>query len=394
MDADGLPLTDREREAVQRGRALARSEIAPHAAAWEHAGSALPRSVFRAYAEAGLMGLEVSGARGGSGLGYLCKIGLAETMARTCLPSTFALNLAQGMATRIAREGSESQVRRHLPGLVRGERIGAISLSEPGAGSDFSAIATRAERVAGGWRLYGTKAWVTNGTHADLALVYAQTEPGSGASGIASFLVELRAEGVSRAADAPLIGGHAIGAATIALDGAFVADDDLFAPPGQAFKRALTGITGARIHVSAMVCGIVADSLAQAVDHVRMRHSFGRPLIEHQGLRWSLADVATGLEAARGLTYRAAHRIVAKADATLAAAHAKRFSADMALAGVAACMQAMGGVGLRADLPFGRHLAAARIAAYVDGTTEMMRDRIGADLARRRGGPSAPEARR
>ncbi|MCJ2135798.1 acyl-CoA dehydrogenase family protein [Methylobacterium sp. J-026] len=394
MEADGLLLSAQEREAVRRGRALALSEIAPHAAAWEHAGSALPRPVFRAYAEAGLIGLEVSRQRGGSGLGYLCKIGLAEAMARTCLPSTFALNLAQGMATRIEREGSESQVRRHLPSLICGERIAAVSLSEPGAGSDFSAIATRAERAAGGWRLHGTKAWVTNGAHADLALVYAQTEPGSGAAGIASFLVELHADGVSRVADVPLIGGHAIGAATIVLDGVFVADDDLFAPPGQAFKRALTGITGARIHVSAMACGIVTDSLARAVDHGRVRHSFGRPLIEHQGLRWSLADVATGLEAARALTYSAAQRIAAGADATLAAAHAKRFSADMALSGVAACMQAMGGVGLRADLPFGRHLAAARIVAYVDGTTEMMRDRIGADLARRRGGRLNPEAPR
>ena len=394
MEVDGLPLTDRERDAVRRGRALALSEIAPHVAARERSGAALPRSVFRAYAEAGLIGLEVSDERGGSGLGYLCKIGLAETMARTCLPSTFALNLAQGMATRIEREGSESQVRRHLPGLVRGERIAAISLSEPGAGSDFSAITTRAERATGGWRLHGTKAWVTNGAHADLALVYAQTEPGSGPAGIASFLVELQADGVSRAADVPLIGGYAIGAATIGLDGVFVADDDLFAPPGQAFKRALTGITGARIHVSAMACGIVADSLAHAVNHGRIRHSFGRPLIEHQGLRWSLADVATGLEAARALTYRAAHRVAAGADATLAAAHAKRFSADMALTGVAACMQAMGGVGLRADLPFGRHLAAARIVAYVDGTTEMMRDRIGADLARPRGDRPNPEAPR
>lgn len=394
MEADGLPLTPPEREAVQRGRALALSAIAPHAAAWEHAGSALPRAVFQAYAEAGLMGLEVSGARGGSGLGYLCKIGLAEAMAGTCLPSTFALNLAQGMATRIEREGSESQVRRHLPALLRGARIAAVSLSEPGAGSDFSAIATRAERVPGGWRLHGTKAWVTNGVHADLALVYAQTEPGSGAAGIASFLVALEAAGVARAADAPLVGGHPIGAATIVLDGAFVADDDLFAPPGQAFKRALTGITGARVHVSAMACGIVADSLARAIAHARVRHSFGRPLIDHQGLRWSLADVATDLAAARALTYAAAERIAAATDATLAAAHAKRFSADMALSGVAACMQAMGGAGLRADLPFGRHLAAARIAAYVDGTTEMMRDRIGADLARRRGGRPAPEGQR
>lgn len=389
MAEDGLALTDLEREAVGRARALSEAEIAPHAGAWERAGMALPRAVFRAYAEAGLCGLEVSRRRGGSGLGYRCKIAVAEAMARTCMPSAFALNLAQGMATRIEREGSDSQIRRHLPALLRGERVAAIALSEPCGGSDFSAIATRAVAVPGGWRLDGTKAWVTNGTHADLALVYAQTEPGGGAAGIASFLVDLHAAGVSRTPDAPLVGGHAMGAATIALEGVFVPDEELFAPPGQAFKRALNGITGARVHVAAMACGIVAGSLAVAVDHCGARRSFGRPLLDHQGLRWILADVATALEAARGLTYRAAGLIAEGADATLAAAQAKRFSADMALSGVAACMQAMGAVGLRADLPFGRHLVAARIAAYVDGTTEMMRDRIGASLAKRYGGAAA-----
>ena len=134
----------------------------------------------------------------------------------------------------------------------------------------------------------------------------------------------------------------------------------------------------------------MAECLACAVDHAGERHSFGRPLLDHQGLRWGLADVATSLEAARALTDRAARLIAAGADATLAAAHAKRFCADAALSGVSACMQAMGAAGLRADLPFGRHLAAARIAAYVDGTTEMMRDRIGASLAKRYGGRGAP----
>ncbi len=389
MAEDALAPTGRERDAVLRAQALARAEIAHHAARWEREATALPRAVFRAYAEAGLRGREVSRERGGAGLGYPTKIAVAEAMARTCMPSAFALNLAQGMATRIEREGSQSQIRRWLPDLVSGGRIGAISLSEPGAGSDFSAITTRAELVPGGWRLDGAKAWVTNGTHADLALVYAQTQPDGGAAGIASFLVDLHAPGVSRAAEAPLLGGHAIGAAALILEGVFVPADDLFAPAGTAFKRALTGITGARVHVSAMACGIVAECLACAVDHAGKRFSFGRPLLDHQGLRWSLADVATSLEAARTLTDRAARLIAAGGDATLAAAHAKRFCADAALSGVSACMQAMGAAGLRADLPFGRHLAAARIVAYVDGTTEMMRDRIGTSLGKRYSGREA-----
>ena len=382
-----MPLPPHEAELVVRARDFAARTIAPDAAAWDAVPGGLPRTVIGEYAALGLAALQVSPARGGSGASYACRLRVAEAIAAVCFPTAFALNNLQGAVTRMEREGDADQVARYLPDLVSGARIAAPSLSEPGAGSDFAAIATRAVPVDGGWRLDGEKAWVTNGVLADQLVLYAQTEPGSGSRGIASFLVDLHAAGVTRQPAEELAGGGAIGACSVRLDAVFVPGTDLFAAPGQAFKRGLTSITGARVHVAAMVCATVEAALRLAVAHAGRRHSFGRPLLAHQGLRWQLADVATRLEAVRLLVDRAAGLVETGADAQVEAAMAKKASAEMAGPAVAACMQAMGAEGLRIAHPFGRHLVAARIAAFVDGTTEMMNERVGAALSARYGAP-------
>ena len=384
-DQSRLPLNERERDLVATAAAFARRSLAPHAATWEVERRPLPRPVFQEWARLGLMTLQVSPEAGGQGASFFCKVAIAEELARTCMPSCFALINAQGSVTRMEREGKPDQQRRYLPRLMTGEIICAPSMTEPGAGSDFAALATTAVKVPGGWRLDGAKAWVTNGTHADLVVLYAQTEPGSGASGIASFFVDLGGRGVTREPAYRLCGGHAVGAAAIGLRDVFVPDEDLLAPAGKAFKSALTTVSAARTHVSAMACGIVAGALERAVGYAHERQSFGRPLIKHQGLRWSLADVATELEAARSLTYRAAHVIARGDDATLAAAQAKHYSAEMAVRSVKACMQAMGAAGLGEEEPFGRYLSSALLTCYADGTTQMQQERIGALLGQHYG---------
>ncbi len=385
MTALEPPLSERDQALVDAAARFAHDVLAPHAAEWERDRRPLPRDVFRRYAAAGFSGLQVAAAQGGQGASYLCKIRVAEVMARTCMAATFALNNTQSSILRLVQDGTPDQIARYLPGLVSGDLVCAPSLTEPDAGSDVLAMTTLATKAEGGWRLNGTKAWVTNGAHADLLILYAQTEPGSGAVGIASFIVDLQAPGVVRSRVYAMMGGSAIGAAEITFDDVFIPAGDLAAAPGQAFKTAMRGITAARTHVAAMANGIVAACLDRAVDHAGQRMAFGRRLIDHQGLRWSLADVATRLEASRLLTLRAALRIEAGRDATFEAAQAKCFATDMAAPSVAACMQAMGAIGLNDDQPFGRHLAAARIAAYVDGTTEMQRDRIGVMLGSRYG---------
>ncbi len=333
------------------------------------------------WVDLGLNRLQVSSARGGFGADFHVKLRVAEAIAAVCFPSAFALINMQGSVTRMEREGSAAQIERYLPGLISGEIICAPALTERGAGSDFGAIATRAAKVPGGWRLKGEKAWITNGVRADQLILYAQTDPGAGLRGIASFIVDMRAPGVERLPAERLVGGAAIGAAGVRLTDVFVADDDLFAAPGAAFRRALTGITGARIHVAAMICATTESALRLAVAYAGERAAFGQLLFSHQGLRWGLVDVATDLAAARQLVAHAAGLFEAGADAQVAAAFAKKFAAEIAARGIMACQQVLGAAGLRAEYPFGRHLAAARIAALVEGSTEMMNERISRFIA-------------
>jgi alkylation response protein AidB-like acyl-CoA dehydrogenase len=168
-----------------------------------------------------------------------------------------------------------------------------------------------------------------------------------------------------------MLGGHAIGVNRVSFDGCLVPEIAMLAGPGAGFRAAMQGIDFARTVLSAMCCGILRDSLDCALAYAAERQAFGRPVAGFQGLQWQLADVATDLEAARLLTYEAARLLDGGGPATAAAAHAKKFSSRVALAGIVQCMQAMGAAGLRSQWPFGRHLAGAKIAQYLDGTTEI-----------------------
>lgn len=385
--AEELPLAADEARLLEAARDFSRREIGPNAARWERERS-YPRAAIRAAAALGLARIQVPAAHGGMELRFRAKLRVIEEMARDDFAFAFALVNTHNAASRLAHDGNDSQRARYLDGLMRGELIGAVSLTEPGAGSDFPAIATRAERVPGGWRLNGEKAWLTNGAAVDVVLVYAQTEAKAGAKGIAAFVVDARRAGFERGAPYALAGAHALGAAGFRLRDYFSADEDLFYAPGAAFKSALGSITGARIYVAAMCCGMLEESLALALARARVRSTFGRPLMERQGLRWMLADAATDLQAARLLAYRAARLLEAGADAVPAAAHAKKFAARIAEQRLPQCMQLFGAEGLMDTHPIGRHIAAARVAHYADGSTEIQNERIAAQLER--GVPGEP----
>lgn len=379
--AEELPLSPAESQLLDAARAFSRREVAPNAARWERE-RAYPRDTLRAAAALGLTRIQIPAAAGGLDLRYRAKLRIMEEIARDDFAFAFALVNTHNAATRLARDGNDSQRARYLDGLLRGELIGAVSLTEPGAGSDFPAIRTRAERVAGGWRLNGEKAWLTNGAAVDVIVVYAQTDASAGGKGIAAFVVDARRAGFERGPAYGLAGAHALGAAGFKLTDYFAADADLFYAPGTAFKTALASITGARIYVAAMCCGMVEEALTLALARARARSTFGEPLIKRQGLRWMLGDVATDLEAARLLSYRAARLLEAGEDAVLAAAHAKKFATRMAEQRLPQCMQVFGAEGLMEAHPLGRHLAAARVAHYADGTTEIQNERIAAYLER------------
>jgi len=364
-----MTMTDADAAALARN--FAATHIEPHAEAWER-DRRLPREAITAAAGAGLCDLLVPEALGGKALGIAGLAAVMEALAAGDTGLAFSLAVHNNLAGAIGRRGTAGQRDRHLGPMARGERLGAFLLTEPGAGSDAAAIATTATRQGDGWVLTGEKAWVTNATDADLLNVYAQTEPGAGPRGIAAFLVSADQPGVERLPGYHMFGAHSTGAGGFCFDGVALAADQLFIPPGEAFRAAMAAIDLARVVVAAMCTGMLRRALAIAVDYVRERRAFGAPLADQQGLRWMLADVATDIEATAALTAVAAEAIDADApDRAVRAAHAKKFATRAAMAGLSTCMQALGASGFRQDRPLARHLAAAKMTEYLDGTTEI-----------------------
>jgi len=366
-------------QAIEAARAFVAEHVRPQAAAWERAERD-SRDSLPAAAKPGLLGLQVPVAFGGSGLSFTCKMRVAELLAAADFGFAMSLINTHNVADDLAREASAEVALRYVPDLLSGRRIGCTALTEPGAGSDFAAIETRARTVAGGWRLDGRKAWITNAAHADVLVVYAQTEPGSAAAGIAAFVVDASRAGFHREPRTSVSAVRSMGTGGFRLERYLCRDDEMLHPPGQAFKRALHAINGARVYVAAMCCGMVADGMRLASAYGRQRRTFGKSLHEHQGWRWSLANAAIDLDAARALADAAAERIDAGSDVQGAAARAKIFATRMAQEHLAALLHAMGAEGLHEQYPLVRHLAAVQVAGLVDGSTEMLLERVAREI--------------
>lgn len=376
-------LTPAELAAVATAQQFGQREVAPRAAGWElerrHTSELL-----RAACSLGLGKIEVPAHRGGLGLRYSAKLRVAEELAGYDFGFAFSLVNHHNATLRVALAETEL-ARRLLPAMLAGDLIGCAAYTEPGHGSDLSHLQTTATKVEGGWRLAGRKAWITNAAVAGVFLTLAQTDPSAGGRGLATFLVEADRPGFGRDEPYALPGGHAIGAGGFRLDDFFVPDEALLDPPGTALRRSLTGINGARTYVAAMCGGMLESALVIAMGYASRREAFGQKLIEFQGLRWSLVDAETDLAALRLLAYHAARQIEAGQDATQAAARAKKFAGERTLPHLAGCLQAMGAHGLLEEHPLSRHLAAAKIACFTDGTTEMMNERLGKLLVARFG---------
>jgi len=379
-----MPLTDAEQQLITQTEALARAQVTPHAARWERerriGHEALPSAV-----ALGLTRLQVPVSHGGLGFSFSCKARMTEVLAAADFGFAMSLVNTHNVAVVLARQATPAMAARHLADVMAGRVLGCTALSEPGAGSDFAAITTRATRTPGGWRIDGAKAWITNAAEAGVVVLYAQTDPGSGGRGIASFIVDARRAGCVREPAFALGGQHSIGTGGFRLDGYLATEDELLAPPGQAFKAALGSINGARTYIAAMCCGMVGEALRVVQAYGQQRHSFGQPLAAHQGWRWRLAEAGSELAACRAMVAQAAHAIDAGADAQLPAAQAKLLATRMADRQLPALAQAMGAEGLREQHPFSRHLVGARVANFVDGSTEMLLERIAAVMARGQG---------
>ncbi len=375
-------LTSSEQRMIDAAADFAAGVIAPNAAAWEQQ-RCLPPEGIRPAAQAGLTGLLLAEAEGGYGLSKTAMARVMEELSMADMAYAFVLVVHNNFMNAIAQAGSQAQRERYLPGMLSGECLGAFLLTEPQSGSDAANVTTTARRDDGGWILNGAKAWITSAASADLLSVYAQTDAAQGWRGIATFLIAADHPGVIREAPYSTMGAHVMGTGGFRFEDCRLSDDAVLYPPGEGFKGAMAGIDLARANVAAMCCGMMANSLDVALAHAANRRAFGQRVLDFQGLQWQLADVATDLHAARLMAYTATRAIDAGEQAAIPAAHAKKFATRAASKGIADCMQVMGADGYKHDFPLARHLACAKMAHYIDGTTEIQNVVISRDLLRR-----------
>ena len=368
-----------ETDLIESARDFRLQHIAPYAQTWENTRSQ-PVDTLRKAAAVGLLSFETPREFGGMGASFQTKQAICAELARSDMAFTFAMINTQNIAAKLASCAHPQRYQGLITDLIRGELFGATALSEPGAGSDFSGISMSARQTSDGWLLDGSKGWIANTAIADIFVVYAQTNPGAGWRGIASFLVDARQPGFERGDIYQLMGGHAIGAGEFHLRDFHVEHEDMLSGPGEAFKQAMALVNSARSYVASMCCGMMAGALHTALEYGEQRMAFGRPVLDNQGLAWSLAEVVTDLEALRALVDKAGHLIEKGEDAVLAAAVAKKYAGRVTVPAITSCIQAMGANGLREDNTLGRHLAGAKIAAFTDGSTEMMNERISATM--------------
>lgn len=377
-------LNDAEQRAIQQARAFCHQHVAAAAHAAFTLGEPYPITILHDWAAQRFLALQAPESAGGLGASFLCKVRLAQEVARHSFATAFSLNNLQGSVTRVARGGSARQQQAYLAGLASGQLLGAPALSEPQAGSDLSALSMRAERSGQRWLLSGTKRWVTNGQIVNLPLVMAKAvPPGQDEGPIASFLVDLGAPAPTWSRrEISTVGGASFRLAEIELREHPVPDWAMLGAPGDAFKASMATINAARVHVAAMCTATLYSALAETVAYCADRTTFGQPLIGHQGLRWELAEVATRLEAANALMVQAARHLNDGNDAVTVAAQAKKFAVDTAIWGVDQCLRCVGAIGTTPALRLSMHQAELRFAAYTDGTGQLLLDRVGKNLTK------------
>ena len=385
---DGCETPEAE-QLLQDLQRFAHSTIAPLAArpvaeqVW--AGEAI-----RQACALGFAGIEVPRSQGGHGLPFVMRACVAEVLAQVDFSFAFAFVNHHNAILRIAENASEEAQAKYVPAMLRGELIGCTAMSEDGAGSDFAAITMRARKVDGGWQLTGSKKWIANAQGADLALVFAQTDPRLGAAGIACFIVQLQQPSCIRSGYEAMDGLALAGIGGFTLDGYFAPSSDVLYPPGDGFKQAMAGVNKARVHIAAMATGLLRGALQQATAHAASRMAFGQPVMNQQGLRWSLVEVSMAHDILRMLTQRAAALVSSGSDEAMeAAATAKLYAGNECMAGVAKCIQVLGARGMAHTHGLTTKLLAAKALCLADGSNEIMRDRLGTSLVQRFGRTSA-----
>ena len=311
---------------------------------------------------------------GGPGLDAVSYALVVEEINRACASTGVVLCSHMSLAVDpILHHGSEAQKEKYLPKLAQGEWIGCFALSEPASGSDAAAMRTSARRDGDNWILNGTKNFITNGSLSNLAIVFAQTDPAQKRKGIAAFIVEKGTPGFTVGKLEKKLGIRGSDTAQLIFQDARVPAANLLGDVSEGYKIALSTLDGGRISIAAQAVGIARACLEDSLAYAKQREAFGKRIADFQAIQWMLADMATEIDAARLLTWRAAAMKDAGEDYILAAAEAKLFASDVAVKASRDCVQIFGGYGYLKDFPAERHYRDAKITEIYEGTSEIMK---------------------
>ena len=372
--------TDDQTAIRDAARDFALSEIAPGAAARDASGE-FPKDLFQQLGEMGFLGMTVPEAYGGAGVDFLSYILALEQVAYADASVAVAMSVNNSVACApILAFGTEAQKQAYLKPLASGETLGGFMLTEPDAGSDASALKTRATKVDGGWRLNGAKAWITNGGVARYFVTMARTDPDKGKKGISAFILDADQPGVIMGRPEEKMGLRSSKTVMVALEDAFVPEDALLGKPGDGLKVAFGGLDGGRVGIAAQALGIAQRAMDESVAYAKARVSFGKPIGEHQMIQTYLAEMEARLQAARLLVYRAATLKGAGKSCTVEAATAKLFTTESAVWICDRAVQIHGGYGYSREYAVERLYRDVRVTTIYEGTSEIQRMVIAREL--------------
>jgi len=357
-----------QQEIKDRAAEFADREVAPNAAELDMEDR-VPFETFEKLAEAGFMGLCVTGEYGGAGADFLSYCLLIEELSRADagVGVTLAVHTSAGTLP-IVMFGTGEQKARWVPPLARGERIGSFALTEPETGSDASAIGTRAERVDGGYRIFGHKQWVTNGRIAGTVILFARAP-----EGVTAFVVDMDSEGISFGAHAKKMGVISATTDDVLFDGVFVPEENRLGEEGRGLRVAFGTLDTGRIGIAAQAVGIAEAAFRYATHYAARRTTFGKPIAEHQAVAFKLADMQTKIRAARLLVHEAAWMKDRGERHTEAGARAKLYASQVANEVAYEAIQVLGGRGYMKDHPVERYYRDARVTEIYEGTSEIQR---------------------
>jgi butyryl-CoA dehydrogenase len=370
----GWPETDESKKMlVDQVRSFAQERIAPKAKELDETGR-FPTELVKELAEMGLMGMMVPEQWGGAGMDAVSYAMAMEEIAAACASTAVIMSVNNSLVCYpISAFGSDDQKKKYLTPLARGEKLGCFALSEPGHGSDPAGLKCAAKKVDGGYRIRGTKNWITNGKEADYCILFATIDPSQGHKGICAFIVDTKSEGFQVAKLEDKLGITASSTAQLFFDDVFVPQDCLLGKEGQGFKIALSTLDGGRIGIASQALGIARCAFDASKKFASEREQFGAPIAKLQAIQWFLADMATKLEAARLLTWHAAKNKDLGLKYTKEAAMAKLAASEAAMWITTKAIQVHGGYGYTKEYVVERNFRDAKITEIYEGTSEIQR---------------------